>query len=294
VVDFGNLNGKTWVPFFAAIPALLAFILLFLDNGITWHLINRPENKLSHGQAYNYDTVIIGAAVLVNSIFGLPWLCAATVRSMNHLLALAEKGEKGGGIVSVQQTRLTHLFIHVLVLGTLFAMKILKTIPMSVLYGVFLFMGIAALSGNQFYERITMLFMQPDKLPKRPYTEHVTRSDMLKFTGIELFMFALLYAIKSIKTIAIAFPLVIAACIPLRIYGLPRLFDANTLLMLDGDDRDIDAALAKKAGTADPADEHADVSNGAPPKVGTASSTADMPVHVTSVGCKGVITTTTA
>ena len=43
LVDFLDLNGKTWIPLFAALPALLAFILLFLDNGITWHLINRPE-----------------------------------------------------------------------------------------------------------------------------------------------------------------------------------------------------------------------------------------------------------
>ena len=41
----------------------------------------------------------------------------------------------------MQETRLTHLGIHILVLVTLFAMQALKTIPMSVLYGVFLFMG---------------------------------------------------------------------------------------------------------------------------------------------------------
>ena len=32
-VDLGDLNGKGWVPFFAAVPALLAFILVFLDDG---------------------------------------------------------------------------------------------------------------------------------------------------------------------------------------------------------------------------------------------------------------------
>ena len=52
-MDISDLNGKEWVPFFATIAALLAFILVFLDNGITWHLINRPENLLTHGSAYN-------------------------------------------------------------------------------------------------------------------------------------------------------------------------------------------------------------------------------------------------
>ena len=75
----------------------------------------------------------------VNGILGLPVLVAATVRSLNHVHALAEK-DPSGRIESVQETRLTHLFIHVLVLVSLFALEVLKLIPMPVLYGVFLFM----------------------------------------------------------------------------------------------------------------------------------------------------------
>lgn len=35
VVNLSDLNGKSWVPFMAAGPALLAFVLVFLDDGIT-------------------------------------------------------------------------------------------------------------------------------------------------------------------------------------------------------------------------------------------------------------------
>lgn len=38
LVNLFDLNGKTWVIFLAALPALLAFVLVFLDDGITWHL----------------------------------------------------------------------------------------------------------------------------------------------------------------------------------------------------------------------------------------------------------------
>ena len=241
-----DLNGKNWIPIFAAVPALLAFILLFLDNGITWHLINRKENKITHGAAYNYDTIVIGISILVNSMFGLPWLCAATVRSVNHLQALATKDEKGTTIVSVQETRLTHLLIHVLVLVTLFAMQILKLLPMSVLYGVFLYMGITALSGNQFYERILMIFMEPSKYPQRAYTKCISHAAMHKMTAVQLFLFALLYVVKTIKSIAIGFPLIIAACIPIRIHLLPKMFDADVLTLLDGDDDEIKACIEKK------------------------------------------------
>ena len=43
LVDLFDLNGKTWAIFMAAGPAALAFILAFLDNGITWHIVNNRE-----------------------------------------------------------------------------------------------------------------------------------------------------------------------------------------------------------------------------------------------------------
>lgn len=125
-------------------------------------------------------------------------------------------------------------------------MQALKALPMSVLYGVFLYMGITALNGNQFWERILMLFMQPSKYPKRVYTDRVKRSDIHKWTYIELFLFVLLYVVKTIKSIAIAFPLIIAACIPIRIWLLPKIFDADTITLMDGDDSEIAAMLDKK------------------------------------------------
>lgn len=50
-VDFSNMGGKAWVPFVAARPALGAFLLIYLDNGITWHLVNHKSHKSMHGEA---------------------------------------------------------------------------------------------------------------------------------------------------------------------------------------------------------------------------------------------------
>lgn len=80
-----------------------------------------------------------------------------------------------------------------------------------------------------------MFFMQPSKYPLEPYTMHVKPRRMHAFTGIQLGLFVLLYAVKSIKVIAIAFPIVIACCIPIRLYLLPRYFTEKELVMLDSD-----------------------------------------------------------
>mmetsp|Transcript_24819 Transcript_24819/g.57144 ORF Transcript_24819/g.57144 Transcript_24819/m.57144 type:complete len:543 (-) Transcript_24819:144-1772(-) len=248
LVDLTDLGGKPWLPFMAAGPALLAFILVFLDDGITWHLINHPSHKITHGAAYNWDTVVIGIMTLVNSLLGLPWLVAATVRSLNHVHALAEK-TPDGKIQSVLETRLTHLGIHVLVLASIFALDLLKVIPMPVLYGVFLFMGIVSLGTNSFYNRFTMFFMQPEKYPMEPYTQYVKPSKMHLFTIIQLVLFVTLYVVKTIKAIAIAFPIVIALCIPVRVYVLTKIFTKEELIMIDSDEETIKRYLEKNEAT---------------------------------------------
>ena len=106
-----DLNGKSWVPFMAAGPALLTFILLYLDNGITWHLIYNPGNNLQHGESYNWDLFLNGLTNMVNGFLGLPWLVATTVPCLVHLNNLAEK-DKDGKIIHVQENRLTLLFSH--------------------------------------------------------------------------------------------------------------------------------------------------------------------------------------
>lgn len=247
IVNLGAVNGKPWIPFFAAIPAMLAFILVFLDDGITWHLINHPCHKLTHGQAYNWDTIIIAGMIAVNSLIGLPWLVAATVRSLTHVNALAERTEDGK-ILSVQETRLTHLGIHVLVLISLFVLNVLKVIPVPVLYGVFLYMGLASLKTNQFFQRFLMFFMQPSKFPVEPHTKHMDTKRMHMFTGIQIFCFVMLLVFRSIKVIAIAFPIIIKLCIPIRMFILPKIFSNEELLLVDTDEATVNEYLEYKQG----------------------------------------------
>jgi hypothetical protein len=247
IVDLGDTNGKAWVPFMAAGPAFLAFILAFLDDGITWHLINHPSNKLSHGEAFNYDTIIIAIMIAVNSVLGLPWLVAATVRSITHVTALSEK-DQDGNIISMQETRLTALFIHLLVGVAIIFLSALKVIPVPVLYGVFLFMGLASLPANQFWCRFTYWFMQSTKYPDTPFTNRdlVPRPQLHKYTAIQVSLFATLITFRSISVVAIAFPIVVKACMPIRMYLLPRWFTEEELCLLDAEEDDIDRLLAFK------------------------------------------------
>ena len=97
----GNLGGKSWAPFAAAGPALLSFVLFYLDNGLTWHLIYNPGNNLQHGESYNWDLFLNGFVNMVNGFLGLPWLVATTVPCIVHLNNLADKDSNGVSCIMV-------------------------------------------------------------------------------------------------------------------------------------------------------------------------------------------------
>lgn len=75
--------------FLAAIPAVFLAMLFFLDHNISVRTVNSPSNKLVKGEAYNLDLFALGLITGFSSLFGLPWMCSATVQSLNHVRALS-------------------------------------------------------------------------------------------------------------------------------------------------------------------------------------------------------------
>lgn len=80
---------------------------------------------------------------------------------------------------------------------------------MPVLYGVFFFMGVSALNGMQFVDRILIMFMPQKYQPDLKFLRHVPLPKVHLFTIIQIVCLAILWVVKSFKAIAIAFPLMV-------------------------------------------------------------------------------------
>lgn len=169
IMPFGR--NPFWSAIVAVLPALLGTILIFMDQQITAVIVNRKENKLKKGCGYHLDLFILAILIQICSIMGLPWFVAATVLSINHVNSLklesecAAPGEKPQ-FLGVREQRVTHIMIFVMIgLSVLFT-PMLRHIPMPVLFGVFLYMGVASLKGLQFFDRLLIMLMpvkyQPD------------------------------------------------------------------------------------------------------------------------------------
>ncbi len=225
----------------AAIPALFGAVLIYLDQNITARLINNKDNKLDKGGGYHLDLAIVGVLTGVFSLFGLPWLVAATVRSLNHLRSLATTEESIGAdgspkttIVNVRETRISGLAIHILIGCSLLALDLLKFIPTAVLYGLFLYMGVVSIKGNQFFERLNLWPMDAARYPSNHYTRRVPIWTIHKFTLVQLACLVSLWIIRS-SPIGILFPVAIAALVPVRLL-LDRFFENEHLLALDAEE----------------------------------------------------------
>ena len=230
-----------WVWLTAILPGILLSFLVYADQNITARLVNSSDNHLQKGEAYHWDLMVIGVLIAVSSLFGFPWLVAATIRSLNFLRSLAtvEKKVTRGGetreqIIHVRETRLPALLIHVLIGLSILLIPWLKYIPMPVLYGLFLFMGIGALTGNQFYERMTLWLMDTKLYPSTHYTRQVPKRVIHQFTLIQFICLVALIVVKHSK-IAILFPLFLVAFIPIRFWA-GRFFKDEHLEALDSDE----------------------------------------------------------
>eukprot|EP01052_Picozoa_sp_SAG31_P005656 SAG31_NODE_251_length_19069_cov_5.843226_9_plen_932_part_00 len=229
-----------WI-FFTMIPAAFGLTLVWLDDNITYRLINSTDNKVVKGTAYHYNTLILGVFIATCSLFGLPWLVAATVRSMLMVKSLAQTEKDGAGrerIVSVNDNRLCAFLIHVLVLASVFLPDVLKKIPKPVIFGLFLYMGLASMSGNTMFQRIELMgIWEAANYPSESYIKKV--SSMMKihwFTGIQVLALVVLYVVKS-SPIGIAFPLFIGV-LPFLRWGTGKLLGEDDCEILDPEEKD--------------------------------------------------------
>ncbi|KAM8744092.1 electrogenic sodium bicarbonate cotransporter 1-like isoform 3-T4 [Acanthopagrus schlegelii] len=225
-----------WVYLAASLPALLVTILIFMDQQITAVIVNRKEHKLKKGAGYHLDLFWVAILMIICSFMGLPWYVAATVISIAHIDSLKMETQTSAPgeqpkFLGVREQRVTGTFVFLLTGLSVFMAPILKFIPMPVLYGVFLYMGVASLNGVQFMDRLQLLLMPAKHQPDLIYLRHVPQRRIHLFTFIQGLCLAALWILKS-TVAAIIFPVMILALVAVR-KAMDYVFSQHDLSYLD-------------------------------------------------------------
>ncbi|XP_038006616.1 anion exchange protein 4 isoform X2 [Motacilla alba alba] len=226
-----------WVCLLSAVPAVLVTILIFMDQQITAVILNRREYKLQKGAGFHLDLLCVSLLMVVTSVTGLPWYVSATVISLAHMDSLRKESATSAPgeppeFLGIREQRLTGLAVFILMGASVFMAPVLKHIPMPVLYGAFLHMGVTALNSIQLMDRVRLLLMPAKHQPDLAYLRHVPLRRVHLFTSIQLLCLALLWLLKS-TVAAIIFPVMLLALLGIR-KGLERIFSPHDLSWLDG------------------------------------------------------------
>uniref|UniRef100_A0A8C5C0E6 Anion exchange protein n=1 Tax=Gadus morhua TaxID=8049 RepID=A0A8C5C0E6_GADMO len=234
IMPFGK--NPWWVYVASFVPALLVTILIFMDQQISAVIVNRKENKLKKGCGYHLDLLWVGVLMAVCSFMGLPWYVAATVISIAHIDSLKMESESSAPgeqpqFLGVREQRLTGILVFVLTGVSVFLAPVLQYIPMPVLYGVFLYMGVASLSGIQFWERMKLYLMPAKHQPDFSFLRHVPLRRVHLFTLVQIICLAVLWTLKS-TFLAIIFPVMILGLMVVRKL-MDMIFSQHDLAWLD-------------------------------------------------------------
>lgn len=231
-------NGiPSWAPIAAIIPALLATILLFMDQQITALIVNRKDHKLKKGPGYHLDLLIVGILIFFHSLLGLPWVVGATVRSITHVQSLfiyspcTAPGERPK-FLGVREQRVTLFSMAVLMGLSIVAFQALRLLPLPVLYGIFLYIGVASLYGVQFVQRLFLPFMSDKHKPDYEFLRHIPNRRIHAYTLFQVVFLALLCVFKVVGQISIVFPIMVL----LLVFGrwlAGFLFSRKDLIILD-------------------------------------------------------------
>ncbi|XP_077907623.1 solute carrier family 4 member 11 isoform X2 [Ictidomys tridecemlineatus] len=224
----------------------LLSLLFFIEQNLVAALVNAPENRLVKGTAYHWDLLLLAIINTGLSLFGLPWIHAAYPHSPLHVRALAlveervENGHIYETIVNVKETRLTSLGASVLVgLSLLLLPFPLQWIPKPVLYGLFLYIALTSLDGNQLFSRVALLLKEQTSYPPTHYIRRVPQRKIHYFTGLQVLQLLLLcaFGMSSLPYMKMIFPLIMIAMIPIRYNLLPRIIEAKYLDAMDAEHR---------------------------------------------------------
>ncbi|NXE92759.1 S4A11 protein, partial [Menura novaehollandiae] len=214
----------------------LLSMLFFIEQNIVASLTNAPENRLVKGTAYHWDLLLVALINTGLSIFGLPWIHAAFPHSPMHVRALAyveervESGHIYETIVSVKETRLTSLVANFLVgLSLLLLPFPLQWIPKPVLYGLFLYIALTSIDGNQLFERVALLLKEQTAYPPTHYIRRVPQRKIHYFTGLQVLQLLILcgFGMSPLPYMKMIFPLIMIGMIPIRYKAWLSLFPVS-------------------------------------------------------------------
>mmetsp|Transcript_20933 Transcript_20933/g.45469 ORF Transcript_20933/g.45469 Transcript_20933/m.45469 type:complete len:660 (+) Transcript_20933:306-2285(+) len=239
VVDpFDGIDGKGIMGAF--IPGFMFFLLFIIDHNVSSILTQSPKFNLKKPSAYHLDFFVLGVTFFPCAILGLPPGNGLIPQAPLHCRALCtrkfevdEHGIKREVVTHCEEQRWSGLGQSALMFVALASFKVLSWIPRGVLFGLFLYLGMGALHGNEIWERFLLIFVPVKKRPGIPVVAKVQWKNTIAWTLIQAGCAFLIFGIAQFADFGYIYPALLTALVPFRSYVLSRWFSDEETRHLD-------------------------------------------------------------
>ena len=248
---FGTTHGRTWFlnPFelegwaiaLALVPGTIILILFIFDHNVSSIMAQSKEFNLKKGSAYHLDFFVLGICIVCTGILGIPPCNGLIPQAPLHTksLCVVSKVKRGSKTVDVvdrtYEQRYTNL-AQAAMTGVVCArplIGVLGKIPNATLDGLFLFMALSSLPGNELWERVCLLVSEP-RLRRSDRAWYSLEFPVIaRFTRLQFALAVVIFFVTEVPVIGMTFPLFIAALVFVRTKYLPKKYDARTLELID-------------------------------------------------------------
>lgn len=185
-------------------PAFMLYLLFFIDHNISSILTQAPKFNLTKPAAFHWDFLCLGLTIIPCAILGLPPGSGLIPQAPLHTRALASRkivtddnGVKHEVTVHVEEQRWSALGQACLMFVALSLFVVISWIPKGALFGVFLYLGVGAMHGNDIFNNIVLSFTISNKRPSTPLVVNVKWSTVQLYTAIEVCCAAAIFGVAQ-------------------------------------------------------------------------------------------------
>ncbi|KAL3939778.1 MAG: hypothetical protein SGBAC_005555 [Bacillariaceae sp.] len=226
--------------FGALFPAFMLYLLFFIDHNISSIMTQAPKYNLKKPPSYHWDFFVLGLTIIPCGIMGIPpgsglipeaplhsrSLCTRTYKNIN--------GVRREVFSDCEEQRWSAMGQALLMFASLSVIVIISWIPVGCLFGIFLYLGVDAMHGNEIWERINLMFMYAKKRPPIPVVAKTSSWRVVQYyTAIQFGLALVTFSIAQFATWGYVFPALIALYVPVRSFVVSRLFSPEDLKHLD-------------------------------------------------------------
>jgi hypothetical protein len=193
--------------FGALFPAFMLYLLFFIDHNISSILTQAPKYNLKKPPAYHWDFFVLGLTIIPCGIMGLPPGSGLIPQAPLHTRALCTRthkeihGIRREIVTHCEEQRWSALIQAMLMFVALSLMSVISWIPVGCLFGVFLYLGVGAMHGNEIWERINLMFMLAKKRPQIPVVSNTSSWGVVQaYTAIQVGLAAVTFGIAQFAT----------------------------------------------------------------------------------------------